>query len=77
MDARARIREDLRGFEVADDRTASIMRRLSAAQKVAKVDELIAFGRGLMAAGVRAENPGWSEEQVRREVARRVLLADR
>lgn len=59
-------------IEVVDELTAGIMRRMSAARKMQMVDELVEFGRRLMAAGVRADHADWSEEAVAREVARRL-----
>jgi hypothetical protein len=64
---------DTAQIEVIDDLTAEIVRRMTPAQKMAMVDQLVRFGRGLMAAGVRADHPGWSANQIDREVARRLM----
>ena len=62
-------------IEVISDDEAAVLRRLPGARRVAMLDELVEFGRGLMLARLRETHPEWSEEQRRAEVARRVACA--
>jgi len=58
--------------EVIDDQMAQILRGKSGAEKLRQVDEMNQAARELIEASVRSIHPDWSDETVRREVARRV-----
>ncbi len=60
-------------IEVVDEDVAACLRRLTPAEKLTQMGDANRTGRLLLAAGIRHRNPGWSDEQVRREVARRLL----
>lgn len=47
-----------------DDIETDILRRMSASQKLAVVDALWRQAWALKSAGVRAQHPDWSDEQV-------------
>lgn len=61
---------DIRRIEVIGDMEAAILRRMGGTRRLAKLDEMCEFGRAMMAAGARYRHPDWTDEQVRREVAR-------
>lgn len=67
---------DPRRIEVMDDRTAEIMRRMTPAEKIAMLDELWDFSRSVVHGGVRAQHPELNDEQVQREVVRRMSRGD-
>ena len=68
---------DPRRIEVMDDRTAEVMRRMTPEQKIQAIDELWEFGRALVEGGVRHMHPDWDDNQVRREVVRRMSHGER
>jgi hypothetical protein len=71
MENRVRVPE-LSRIEVIDDATAAMFRAMTPAQRVAQTASAYRAARILAAAGVRHQHPDWSDEQVAREVARRV-----
>ncbi len=62
----------LRQIEIIDDRMAELLRGKTEAERIAMIDRFWRFARQLVAARVVQEHPDWSEDQVRREVARRM-----
>jgi hypothetical protein len=60
-------------IEVLDDSMVEVLRRKQPWERVAMVGQANQTVRLLMAGGIRSRNPEWTEEQVRREVARRML----
>ena len=66
-------RLDAGQIEVVDEDVAACLRRMTPGQKLAQIDEANRASRMMMAAGIRLRNPGWTDEQVQREVARRLL----
>jgi len=64
---------DPRRIEVMDDAMAEVMRRKTPAERVAMVLDANRTMRLLIEAAVRRNHPDYSDEQVRREVARRML----
>lgn len=61
-----------RNIEVMDDEMAAVLRAKTGAQRLQIADGLFAFARDHITARLRREYPDWSEQQVRREVARRL-----
>jgi len=61
-----------RNIEVMDDDMAAVLRAKTGAQRLRIADGLFTFARDHIAARLRREYPDWSEQQVRREVARRL-----
>jgi hypothetical protein len=65
----------------ADDRPdpqlMAIYAKMSVAKKLSLLDGLIDGARAISAAGVRRQDPDWSEHQVRAEVSRRLASATR
>ncbi len=61
-----------RQIEVVDDRVAEILRRKSPAERVEIIFDLNRTMRVMIAGHLRSRHPGWTEEQVQAEVARRM-----
>jgi len=55
-----------------DPRVAEIMRRKTASEKMAIVDGLWRTARQLVRGSLRQQHPGWTEDQLDRETARRM-----
>lgn len=64
---------DIRRIEVIDDKSAEVFRRMGGVRRLELMEKLNRAGRAYMAANVRRQHPDWDEDQVRREVARRIL----
>jgi hypothetical protein len=62
---------DPRRIEVIDDATAEMYRRMTPVERIKRGLAMGAFARKIIAAGVRAAHPAWSEAEVRKETARR------
>ncbi len=62
----------IRTIEVVDDRVAEILRKKSAAERLAIVDGLWRFAREMIRANIAREHLEWSMEEVQRQVARRM-----
>lgn len=45
-------------------------------QRIRAVDEMMRSARKMLSSAIHGEHPEWTEEQVRREVARRILGHD-
>jgi hypothetical protein len=66
-------RIDPRNIEVVDDDLAEVLRQKTPAERIAMAADANETARELMAAGIRRYHPDWSDIQVDREVARRML----
>ena len=62
-------------MELIGDDQAAILRRIPGARRVAMLDQLCEFGRDLMLSRLREVHPDWTDDQRRREVARRIARA--
>jgi hypothetical protein len=60
-------------IEVVDDTIAAVLRAKAPWERVAMVGQANRTVRQLIAGGVRVKHPDWTDEQVSREVARRML----
>ena len=58
------------GDEQTSPEQFAIFRRMTPERRLAVAERLYWAAREIKAAGVRAQNPDWSEEQVAREVTR-------
>lgn len=67
--------ERINRIELIGDDEAAILRRIPGARRVAMLDQLFEFGRDLMLARLREVHPDWSDQEQRREVARRIASA--
>jgi hypothetical protein len=56
-----------------DDQMAEVYRNKTPAQKLAIAHGMWRYARGRIEAAVRWQHPDWDEQQVRREVSRRLL----
>ena len=61
--------------EILGHDEAAVLRRLSGARRIAMLDELVEFGRGLMLARLRETHPDWTDDERRAELARRIARA--
>ena len=57
-------------IEVVDGLVAAALREMGPARRLELVFQAERFARTLMEAGVKGRNPGWDDDQVRKEVAR-------
>ena len=62
----------LRRIAILDDRMAELLRAKTEAERFAMIDRSWRFARQMIQAMIVHEHPDWSEDQVRREVARRM-----
>jgi hypothetical protein len=62
----------MRKIEILDDQMAELLRSKTEAERFAMIDKFWRFARQLVQAMIVHEHPDWTEEQVRREVARRM-----
>jgi hypothetical protein len=63
---------DPRNIEVLDDAIAEVLRTKTFAERVKMIAAANRTARILAAAGVRYQHPDWTDDQVHREVIRRV-----
>jgi hypothetical protein len=63
---------DPRNVEVMDDDMAAVLRTKTGAERLRIADGLFTFARNHITARLRREHPDWPEQQLRREVARRL-----
>jgi Rv0078B-related antitoxin len=61
-------------IEILDDAMVAVLRQKSEAERLAMTSELFRSAQQLLRAAVRGAQPAWSEEEVEREVARRIAL---
>jgi hypothetical protein len=59
-------------IEVVDEAVAAVLRTKTPAERVAQTAAANRTARMLIAAGVRARQPDWTDDQVAREVVRRM-----
>jgi hypothetical protein len=59
-------------IEVVDDEMARILRAKTPGERLVMIDQLCIFAQELVESGVRATHPDWNDDQVRREVAKRI-----
>lgn len=60
-----------RDIELLDRNHAAILRRKTGLASLKSAYSLMGFARQMLAAGVHQSYPQWTEQQIRREVARR------
>ncbi len=58
--------------EVVSDAVAAILRNKTEAERLAIAFRMWDFARGTLLHAVKSEHPDWPEQQIRREVARRI-----
>lgn len=59
-------------FEIVDDRVAEILRKKTPAERLAIADGMWRFARDMIHAIISREHPDWPEDEIRRQVARRM-----
>jgi hypothetical protein len=64
-----------RNIEVVDRRIADILASKSVAERVHMIGDANDTARLMATAGIRHCHPSWSEDEIQREVARRMLGA--
>jgi hypothetical protein len=62
----------IRTIEIVDDRVVEILRSKTPAQRLAIADGMWSFARQMIRAIMAREHPDWSEDEIDREVARRM-----
>ena len=62
----------LRRIQIIDDKMAELLRAKTEAERFAMIDRSWRFARQMIQAMIIHEHPNWSDDQVRREVARRM-----
>jgi hypothetical protein len=66
------VRLDPGQIEVIDDEMAAVIRQKSGAERLAIANGLYLSVRRMLTNHLRSEHPDWSDDQVTREVARRI-----
>ena len=61
-----------RGVEVVDEAMAQVLRDKTEAERLAIANGLWVYARDLLRSVLRQEHPDWTDEQIQREVARRL-----
>lgn len=62
----------LHQFEMMDDAMADILRRKSDAERLRIGARMWRSARVMLRGAIRMEHPDWSEEDINREIARRI-----
>ena len=62
-------------LRMAHERQVAIYRKMTPQQRLEQAVRMNQSMRELMAAGFRARNPQWSEAEIKRAVAERILYA--
>ena len=70
------IREDIAAHERSSREAIEAFRKLSEADRLRALSDLIDSARMFVAVGVRDEHPEWTPQQVAAETARRVAHAN-
>ena len=59
-------------FDFVDDDMARVLRAKTGAERLQIASDMFSAVRRMMASHLRTEHPDWTEEQVQREVSRRI-----
>jgi hypothetical protein len=59
-------------IEIVDEAVAAVLRRKTPAERIALAASAHRTARELLAARIRSQHAGWTDEQVHHEVARRL-----
>jgi len=70
------LRLDKGQIEVVDDRVAEILRKKSGPERLSMVWSAWSFFQMRITAHLKSEHPDWTEEQIRKEIFRRVTYGD-
>lgn len=62
---------DPQRIEVIDNQTVAMLRQMTPVQRLLRGLEMCDSARVIVAAGIRAQHPEWSNERVQQEVVRR------
>lgn len=60
-------------IEIVDDDVANILRRKTVTERIALAFDACETLRGIVTGGVKHQNPSWTDAQIKKEVARRML----
>jgi len=61
-------------IEVLDDPMAAVLRQKTGAERLAIANGWFLSAQRMLTSHLRTEHPDWSDEQIAREVARRISL---
>jgi hypothetical protein len=64
---------DRRNIEVVDDALAAVLRQKTPAERIAMTADANETARKMAAAGIHHDHPDWTQRDIEREVARRML----
>ncbi|HYO12977.1 MAG TPA: hypothetical protein VE685_07280 [Thermoanaerobaculia bacterium] len=59
-------------FDMVDDDMARILREKTGAERLKIASDMFASARRMLESHLRSEHPDWSEEEIQREVSRRI-----
>lgn len=62
-------------IDIVDDRVAEILSRKTDGERLANVDQMWRFARGMIRANLRREHPTWTEQEIDRATAKRLAHA--
>jgi hypothetical protein len=64
---------ELPPFDVPDDATVEVLRRMTPLQRLTVANNMWVGARKAIECMLRSDHPDWDDEQVRREIGRRML----
>jgi hypothetical protein len=64
---------DPRRYEIIDEQMAEIMRSKTPGERLAIVNSMWRMGRALIESMLRHDHPEWSDDDINKETARRML----
>jgi hypothetical protein len=64
---------DPRRYEIIDEQMAEIMRSKTPAERLAIVNSMWRMARGLIQSMLRHDHPDWTDDDINKETARRML----
>jgi hypothetical protein len=64
---------ELPPFDVPDDAMVEILRRMTPVQRLTVANNMWVSARKAIECMLRSDHPDWDDEQLRREIARRML----
>jgi len=64
---------ELPHFDVPDDAVVEVLRRMTPVERLTVANNMWVSARKAIECMLRSDHPEWDDEQVRREIARRLL----
>ena len=63
---------DPRNIEVIDDESVEILKKMTGAQRMIAAAKMFDTAKALTRANIKMNHPDWNEEQIKKEVLRRL-----